>query len=427
MSTSPAFGPGPRATTDDERPWILGGYQTDFARNVTKEGGSLTSLIAEAANGALAAAGLTPADIDTAHVGNFLGEVYCEQGHLGGLLAEAVPGLGGPDGLLTARHEAACASGSVALLAATGDLAADRGEVTLVVGVELMRAEGGFAAQRHLGAAALRDEVVGVDYPWPDLFAQLADEYDRRYGLDAIHLQALSAARNPLAQSRTWGVGAAHLAADDDLNPVVAGRLRRYDCSQVSDGAVAVVLATPARGREWARHRRIAHGRVARIAGWGARTARMSMQGKLTDSREDPHVLPHVATAARDALSRAGLTGVGQLDAVEVHDCFTISAYAAIDHLGITPPGKSYQAIEDGVVAADGTLPLNPSGGLIGLGHPVGATGVRMLWNAAQQVTESAGDTQISGAARVGTLNIGGSATTVVSFVVEQVNSSGGV
>ena len=107
-----------------------------------------------------------------------------------------------------------------------------------------------------------------------------------------------------------------------------------------------------------------------------------------------------------------------EVDAIETHDCFTPSEYVAIDHFGITSPGKSWQAIEDGTIERDGELPVNPSGGLIGGGHPVGATGVRMVVDAAKQVTGTAGDTQVEGARRVATLNIGGSTTTTVSFVV---------
>ena len=95
-----------------------------------------------------------------------------------------------------------------------------------------------------------------------------------------------------------------------------------------------------------------------------------------------------------------------------------MTEYLAIDHFGITPPGQSFRAIEDGTIARGGRLPINASGGLIGVGHPVGATGIRMLNDAARQVAGRAGDCQIDGARRVATLNIGGSATTTVSFVV---------
>jgi len=408
--------------TRSEPVFILGGAQTDFARNVHREGGTLIDLLREATSGALESAQLTAADIGTAHVGNFLGEVYSGQGHLGGLLVESTPELAG---IPVSRHEAACASGSMAVLAATAELDAGRAEVALVVGVELMRADGGFAAQQALGAAAwVPRETQGVEYPWPHLFSLLAAEYDRRYGLDHVHLGALArkafanATKNPVAQTREWNVVDGNFADDDDLNPLVAGMLRRYDCSQVTDGSAAVVLASEVAARSWATDRGLTLDDVPRIEGWGHRTARMTMAGKLADHADDPFVLPHVKATIDDAFGRAGIADVAQIDAIETHDCFTISEYAAIDHFGLTAPGESWRAIEDGVVDLGGSTPINPGGGLTGGGHPVGATGVRMLWDAAKQVSNQAGECQVDGARRVATLNIGGNATTVASFVV---------
>ena len=117
-------------------------------------------------------------------------------------------------------------------------------------------------------------------------------------------------------------------------------------------------------------------------------------------------------------LADAGLGSWRDLDLVETHDCFTSTFYMAIDHFGLTPPGQSFRAIEDGTIARGGACPFNPSGGLIGLGHPVGATGVRMVWDLARQVSGRAGDCQVEGARRGASLNIGGSATTSVSVVV---------
>ena len=408
--------------SDEPTPYVLGGHQSDFARNATREGLGLTDLLGEAARGALAAARLDASEVGVAHVGNFAAEIYSGQGHLGGLLVDAVPEL---EGVAISRHEAACASGSMAVLAATADLAAGRADVALVVGVELMRADGGFAAQAALSAAGrAHDEVVGLEYPWPKLFSDVADEYDRRYGLDDVHLAAIArkafanAKGNPLAQTRTWAVGDATFAADDETNPVVAGRLRRSDCSQVTDGAAAVVLATPRYAEAWATARGVDLADVARIEGWGHRTARMTMADKFAASRDEPYVFPQLRAAALDAFSRAGLASVDELDAVETHDCFTISEYAALDHLGLTAPGESWKAIEAGRTELGGDLPVNPSGGLLAAGHPVGATGVRMLWDASRQVTGSAGDGQVEGARRVATLNLGGSLTTVATFVV---------
>ena len=396
--------------------YILGGAQTDFARNASRENDDLVSLLRAATRDALTDAAIDAADVQSAHVANFAAEIYSGQGHLGGLLVEAIPEF---DGLAITRHEAACASGSVAVLAATAAIEAGRADVAVVTGVELMRAGGGFAAQQGLGAAAwVPTELEGVDYPWPSLFSEVADEYEHRYGLDIEALRVLSermfanAQRNPDAQTRTWSTGEGFFAADDETNPVVAGRLRRSDCSQVTDGAAAIVLASPEYAQHWARSRGKELSEVARIDGWGHRVARMKMRHKLVASRGDEYVFPHVAATVRDAYKRAGIDGAAQLDGAEVHDCFTISAYAAIDHLGFTAPGESWKAVE--------TAPINPSGGLIGLGHPVGATGVRMLRDAARQVEGRAGDMQIEGAQRMATLNIGGSTTTTACFVVSR-------
>ena len=129
--------------------------------------------------------------------------------------------------------------------------------------------------------------------------------------------------------------------------------------------------------------------------------------------------MPHVREAITDAMSRAGISGVEDLDLIETHDCMTPSEYLAIDHFGITAPGESWKAVEDGSLERDGRIPVNPSGGLIGGGHPVGATGARMLVDAMKQVSETAGDYQIDGARRAATLNIGGSTATTACFVVE--------
>src|SRR5690348_7081867 len=131
--------------------YVLGGHQTDFARNLTREGGDLVALLGEAVRGALGASDVAARAIEVGHVGNFAAELYLGQGHLGGLLIEAEPELAG---VPTSRHEAACASGSMAVLAALADLEAARYDVALVVGVELMRARPGVEAQRQLGAAA---------------------------------------------------------------------------------------------------------------------------------------------------------------------------------------------------------------------------------------------------------------------------------
>jgi acetyl-CoA C-acetyltransferase len=401
--------------------FILGGAQTDFARNATREGGDLASLMREAVHGALTASALDARAIDVAHVGNFAGELYQGQGHTGALLIEAEPELAG---IPTSRHEAACASGSMAILAAMADLEAGRYEAALVVGVELMRARSGFEAQKQLAAAALVPrETDGVAYPWPTLFGALVDAYDRRYGVRDEHLFAIGqknfehARKNPNAQTRGWAFPANAFTADDAHNPVVAGRIRKHDCSQVSDGAAAVVIASAAFAERWARARGRELDGVARIRGWGHRTSRMTFSDSVASDDRGPYVAPTVRRAITDAFARASIDATA-LDVVECHDCFTITEYMAIDHFGVTPPGQSFRAIEQGTTRAGGRVPFNPSGGLIGGGHPVGATGVRMLVDAAKQVEGRAGEYQVAGARTAATLNIGGSAATSACFVV---------
>jgi acetyl-CoA C-acetyltransferase len=157
---------------------------------------------------------------------------------------------------------------------------------------------------------------------------------------------------------------------------------------------------------------------LARIRGWGHRSAPISYERKVRASEGQPYVFPQVRRAIEDARIRAGVADLEEIDAVETHDCFTTTEYMAIEHLSLTAPGEAWKAIEAGDIAIGGRLPINPSGGLIGGGHPVGATGVRMALDAAKQVTGRAGEYQVDGARTVQTLNIGGSTTTTVSLVI---------
>jgi acetyl-CoA C-acetyltransferase len=400
--------------------WILGGYQSDFARNLTKEGHDFADLTREIVDATLTAAKVNAADIGVVHVANAFGEMFAEQGHLGAMPATVCDGLWDTP---ASRHEAACASGSVATLAAIADLRSGNYDSALVVGVELEKTVPGDTAARHLGAAAWTGhEGADAKFLWPSMFAQVADEYDRRYGLDDTHLRAIAqlnfanARRNPNAQTREWTVPDP-ISDDDTTNPGIEGRLRRFDCSQMTDGGAAIVLVTDRYLREHPGARPI-----ARIDGWGHRTVGLGLRQKLDRAATGdlaPYVLPHVRAAVLDALHRAQLT-LDDVDGFEVHDCFTPSEYLAIDHIGLTGPGESWKAIENGEIEIGGRLPINPSGGLIGGGHPVGASGVRMLVDAAKQVSGLAGDYQVENAKTFGTLNFGGSTATTVSFVVTE-------
>lgn len=406
-----------------QRPvFVLGGFQTDFARNYTREGRELVDLFRDAVGGALQSTGVEPRDIDVAHVGNFIGELTNYQGHLGAMFLEVDPAFAG---LPTGRHEAACASGSIALLAAQAEILAGHYDCACVLGVEMERGIPGDTAAAHLGVAAWHArECQGVKYPWPMLFSRLGDEYEKRFGLKPEHLAQIArnnfanAKDNPNAQTRSWQFTAASFQPDDQANPVIEGRIRRQDCSQVTDGAVAVFLASETFARSYAKRRAIALDSLPRILGWGHHTAPFLYADKIRESEGQPYVFPHVRATMQDALKRAGLPGPEALDAIEVHDCFTTTEYMAIDHIGLTPPGQSWRAIEDGTIERGGKCPINSSGGLMGVGHPVGASGVRMLVDCFKQVSAAAGEYQVEGARRAATLNIGGSGTTSVSFIV---------
>lgn len=402
------------------RTTIIGGYQTDFAKTLAREGHDISDLVREVVIETLASAKVDPERIESIHVGNAFGQLYTGQGHLGAMPATVVPELWGTPAM---RHEAACASSSIATLAAMAEIEAGRYDCVLVLGVEQEKTMPGMeAAQVQSAAAHVGHETDGDEAIWPAMFEQIAAEYDRRYGLDETYLRAIgklnltNARQNPNAQTRNWKLDPANFESDDKLNPVVAGRLRRNDCCQITDGGAGIVLVS----QRWlTEHGR--QGQGAQISGFGHQTVGLPMAPKLQRSAGNEFVMPHVRKAITDAMSRAGISGVDDLDLIETHDCMTPSEYMAIDHFGITPPGQSWQAIEDGDLERDGRIPVNPSGGLIGGGHPVGATGVRMLVDAFKQVLDEAGPMQVEGARRAATLNIGGSTATTVSFIVEPV------
>jgi len=404
--------------------FVLGGHQTDFARNFAREGGDLFSIFDETLKGGMDAAGLEPAEIDRAHVGNFTAEIFCNQGHLGGFFAASDPRF---SGMPASRHEAACASGSMAMLSAMAEIEAGRYGTIAVLGIEMMRNVPGAQAAANIGGPAMWSgrECQHVKYPWPHIFSELGDEYEQRFGLKFEHLAEIArinfdnAKRNPNAQTRSWAFTDASFTQDDTANPIIEGRTRKQDCGQVSDGGAIVFLANEEKAAAYAKRQGGRLEDLPRITGWGHRTAHISYAPKVEASRGQAYVFPHVRQAIVDALGRAGVSAAAQLDGIETHDCFTTTEYMAIDHYGLTAPGESWKAIEEGVIARNGSTPINPSGGLIGLGHPVGATGVRMMLDCAKQVTGKAGDYQVDGAKKFGMLNIGGSTTTVASFVVE--------
>ena len=415
-----------------ETVYILGGAQTDFERNWTKEGKNVVALLKEAVHDALEDVGFSLEDIKKLNrenriaccVGNFIGEDYINQGHLGALLTEVDPAF---YGVPSARYEAACASSSVALDAGITKIKSGDYDVVLVVCWELMKTVDSKTCGDILGRAAYYEkEAKDISFPFPKLFGKLADETIRKYHLNQEryldNLARISvinynnAKRNPLAQTRKWFMDyeqARHRGTE--TNPEIGGLLGVSDCSQVTDGAAVVVLANETILKQTGRKE------APFVKGYGHRTAPMLFEKKIAENENSPYVLPWTRQTVLDAYRRSGLT-VNDIDVFETHDCFTSSEYAAISAFGITEPGREYEAVEGGVIDFHGTKPINPSGGLIGCGHPVGASGARMFLDLYKQVSGKAGKYQVVKNGELPEngmmLNIGGTATTNYVFVV---------
>lgn len=408
--------------------YILGGAQTDFERNWTKEGKNMIAMLKEAIEDGFKDADFSYDELVAlnkdnrvaAFVGNFIAEQYISQGHLGAFLTEVNPAF---YGVPSARYEAACASSSVALDAAIAKIIADEYDVCIVVGWEIMKSVSSKVGGDILGRAAYYEkEGKGIELPFPKLFGRLADATIEKYGLDQEHyLNALAkiscinyanAKRNPLAQTRKWFMSydeASHRGTES--NPFVGGLLSVADCSQVTDGAAVVVLCS----EKYMEERGLNDRPI--VKGYGHRTAPMLFDKKIADNLDSEYVLPWTRQACLDAYKRAGLN-VEDIDIFETHDCFTSSEYAAISAFGIASPGKEWDAVDSGIIDFGGEKPINPSGGLIGCGHPVGGSGARMFLDLYKQVSEKAGSYQVKGAKNGMMLNIGGSATTNYVFIV---------
>ncbi len=415
-----------------ETVYVLGGAQTDFERNWTKEGKNVIALLKEIINDALDDIGLSYGDIKNLNqqnriaccVGNFIAENYIDQGHLGALLTEVNPAF---YGVPSARYEAACASGSVALDAAIAKIKSGSYDLVLVICWELMKTVDSKVCGDILGKAAYYEkEGKGISYPFPKLFGKLASETIERYGLDQQrYLDALAkisvinysnAKRNPLAQTRKWFMDYEQASKrGTETNAQIGGLLAVSDCSQVTDGAAVVALASERLASE------LGMSDQPFVKGYGHRNAPMMFEKKMSESVDSPYILPWTRQTVEDAYRRSSLS-VEDIDVFETHDCFTSSEYAAISCFGITEPGKEYEAVENGMIAFSGAKPINPSGGLIGCGHPVGASGCRMFLDIYKQVQGIAGGYQVMKEGKAPQnammLNIGGTATTNYVFIV---------
>lgn len=364
------------------------------------------ALIGRVAGAAIADAGISPTEVDGVFVGLF-NNGFSRQDFPSSLVLQSLPDLRFKP---AARYENACASGSAAVYGARDFLAAGRGHFTLVVGAEKMTATPGPQVGDNLLGASYRREEADAPGGFAGVFGRIADTYFQRFGDQSDALAAIAAKNhkngvdNPYAQMRR-DLGYAFCRTPSEKNPYVAGPLKRTDCSLVSDGAAALVLADEETARSMAKAVRF--------------RAAVHVNDYLPLSRRDPTRFEGGAIAWSRALGDAGL-GLDDLSFVETHDCFTIAELIEYEAMGLAPHGQGARAVLEGWTGPDGKLPVNRSGGLKAKGHPVGATGVSMHAIAAMQLTGQAGAMQLPKADIAGVFNMGGAAVANYVSILER-------
>jgi len=392
--------------------YILGGSQTDFQRNWTKEGKNFLAMLNEIVNDGLDAVRMDFSEIKKLgstktigiFIGNFNAQQYVQQGHLGAFLTEIDRSF---NGIPAARYEAACASGSVAIDAARAKIQAGDIDVAIVIGMEIMKSVPPQVGGDYLGTAAFYEtEAKGIEFPFPKLFGKLADQIIKKYKvpekrfLDSLaeisNINYSNAKRNSNAQTRSWFMSNKHAQLrNDSYNFSIGGRLCTSDCSQITDGAAMLVLSSKQYAKQYAKKRSIKTNKISKIKGMGFTVAPITFAEKISQATGMRHILPWTKEAVDDAYTMSKLT-IKNIDVIETHDCFTSSEYACISAFRLCKPGREYEVVESGMIDFNGKKPINPSGGLIGAGHPVGATGVRMTLDLHKQVTNSAGNYQVA-------------------------------
>jgi acetyl-CoA acetyltransferase len=403
--------------------YILGAGRTDFKRNLKKEGKTIRDLITEAGRKAIADAKIDASEIQAAAVGNFNAGQFTKQLHLGAFVPEIDPAL---HGIPTMHTEAACASGALSVLLGSQWIMGGFHDAVLVVGAEQQKTMSSLDGSDVLGAAAdyhIEKPEYG-DFMFPKLFGRIAQIYIEKYGASEKELSWVAyknyahARLNPLAQMREADLTYDCASQVSDKNPSVAPPLKVSDCSQITDGSAALVLVSG----KWLDRHGIDKSKLPRMLGFGSSTDYLALEKK------DAPTFSTARKAAEKAFGMAKLTP-RDMHGVEVHDCFSITELCAYEILGLAERGKGAELAMSGATALPQVrnenvsgkigweIPVNAGGGLIGDGHPVGATGVRQVVEAYQHLTEQAGARQIAGAKKFLTFNMGGSLTTSVAMI----------
>jgi acetyl-CoA C-acetyltransferase len=382
---------------------MIGWAHSKFGKH---EGVDIEGMIVPVAAEALKDAGLTPADVDEIYIGTFNGG-FVRQDFPSSLVLQLDPSLRFKR---TTRVENACATGSAAIYQGLNAIAAKKARIVLVVGVEKMSEVSGAQVGDLLIRAAYLKEEGAIEGGFAGVFGRIAQAYFQRYGDQSDALAMIAAknhkngASNPLAQMQK-DLGYEFCKTVSDKNPLVAGPLRRTDCSLVSDGAAALVLADV----ETALQSKKAV--VFRAA--------EQVNDFLPMSKRDITSYEGPAEAWKRAMQSAGVT-LADISCAEVHDCFTIAELMIYEAMGLEPKGQGARAIQSGRVAKDGALPVNASGGLKSKGHPIGATGVSMHVLQAMQLTGTAGGIQVKDPEIAAVFNMGGAAVANYVSILER-------
>lgn len=381
---------------------IVGAGHTPFGRF---DGRTLEDLIVQATREALADAGIGGDEVDAIYLGHFNSGLVPDA-FAASLVAQADEGLRFKP---ATRCENACASGSAALFSAMAAIQSGHADIALVVGAEKMTSNTTADVTRALAGAGYQNDAAEAALSFPQVFGLAAAEYARRHH-DPLPAMARIAAKNhanalanPLAQMRReMSFEACNTVSDK--NPLIAPPLRLTDCSLISDGAAAIVLCS---AKIAARFKRQVDIRAAVQV-----NDLLPLKGRDILGFEGPR------RAIQGALQQASVQ-LADLDFAEVHDCFTIAELLIYEAMGLAPRGEGHRALEEGTVYADGSLPVNLSGGLKAKGHPVGATGVSMHAISYRQLTGTAGDIQRDGASLGLVFNMGGAAVANHATVLE--------
>jgi acetyl-CoA C-acetyltransferase len=369
---------------------------------------TIEQMVVKVATDAMAHAGVAPDEVDEIVLGHF-NAGFSAQEFTASLVLQADDNLRFKP---TTRVENACATGSAAVHQGARAIAARAARIVLVVGVEQMTTTPGPEIGRNLLKASYLPEDGDTVGGFAGVFGKIAARYFQKYGdqSDALAMIAAKNHRNgvgnPYAQMRK-DIGFDFCRQESDKNPFVAGPLKRTDCSLVSDGAAAIVLADLETAL---RMKRAVH-----LRGLG------HAQDFLPMSKRDILAFEGCTVAWNRALEKAGVA-LSDLSFVETHDCFTIAELIEYEAMGLTKPGEGATAIREGWTEIGGRLPVNPSGGLKAKGHPIGATGVSMHALTAMQLTGEAPEgIQVKGARLGGIFNMGGAAVANYTSVLERV------